>query len=123
MVAILTPKFQDKRMDDAFTSIFGASTFHSEQDRQELIGKKANAIAKEITAVLMTDESEALEIADDIIGHMEPETMVHILRCALRGDISGANIARQLLLSEMDSSIKRTSEHRAIKLVEAEESQ
>ncbi|MGE5650920.1 MAG: hypothetical protein ACM34A_12055 [Bacillota bacterium] len=120
MAAILTPTFQDKRMDDAFTSIFGASKFHSEQDRQEAIGKKADAIAKEITAALMTDESEATEIASDMLGFMEPETLVHIMRCALRGDLPGANIARQLLLSEMDSSIKRTAEHRAIKQVESE---
>lgn len=118
---ITIPAFSDPRMNDAFKSIFGASKFHSEQDRQELIGKKADVIAKDITAALMTSDAEALEIATDMLGFMEPETMVHVIRCALRGDISGANIARQLILSEMDSSIKRTAEHRAIKQVEAEE--
>lgn len=93
--------------------------FHSEGDRQRLIQQKARKYERDITSALLTNESEAMEIAGDILGFIEPETMVHIMRCALRGDLSGANVARQLIACEIDESVKRVAEHRAVRDVEA----
>jgi hypothetical protein len=107
MAAVITPQ------------IFKRS-FHSEQCRQELIGKRADGIAQDLMASLIKDDAEALEVAEDMIGFMEPETMVHLMRCALRGDISGANVARQLLLTVVDESVRRIADHRAIKSLEDE---
>ena len=93
--------------------------FHSEADRQDLIAKKARGIEQSIYASLMKDNAEALEIAGCVIGFMEDETMAHMLRCTLTGDISGANVTRQLLMIEIDAAVRRTAELRAIREVEA----
>jgi hypothetical protein len=93
-------------------------TRHSEADRQRYIDQTAKRIERDIYGDLLRKDDEALEIAGDILGFMEPETMVHIMRCALRGDISGANVARQFVLSAIDESVKRTAELRAVRHVE-----
>jgi hypothetical protein len=115
MSAVLIPSFGDRHLDQSFAQIFGKPQFDSEAARQEAIGKLAKSIEQDITAALLTNETESLEIAGDMLGFMEPETMAVILRCALRGD---ANAARQLILKTMDESVKRTAELRAVRHVE-----
>lgn len=117
MPGVAIPTFSDPRMNDAFKSIFGASKFHSEQDRQEAIGKKADSIAKDITAALLNDDSEAIEIAGDMLGFMEPEAMARLIRYALRNDVGHLRLE---LLAAMDDSVKRTADLRAVRQAEAE---
>lgn len=90
--------------------------FASEASRQELIDEKAKRNAQDITKNLLSVDSEAIEVADDIIGFMEPEKMASIMRCVLRGDMQNTRLEMLALTME---SVKRVSEHRAIKEVEA----
>lgn len=115
MAGVSIPAFSDPRMNDAFKSIFGASKFHSEQDRQEAIRKKAASIAHFIIESLLTDDREAIEIAGDMLGFMEPEAMARLVRYALCNDVGHLRFE---FLAAMDESVKRTAEHRAIKLVD-----
>lgn len=92
---------------------------HSEQDRQEEIQRRAARIEQHLVSVFMKSDSEALEIAGDILGFMEPEVMMHILRCNIRGGAAGLAVSRQFSLNEFNESVKRIAEHRAIKEVEA----
>lgn len=93
--------------------------FSSEASRQEHIGKLARSIEQSITTRLLTDDAEATEIAGDMLGWMESETMMQIIRCALRGDAKSILAMRMRVLSEMSEQVKRTAEDRAIKQVEA----
>lgn len=117
MNAITTPAPIFGRIESDFNRIFGA--FHSEASRQEVIGAKAIQNAKDITAALLTDDAEAMEIAGDLFGCMEPETGAKVLRLMLNPNTVQAG--RALILAEMDKTISNTAEHRAIKQVEAEE--
>jgi hypothetical protein len=93
--------------------------FSSEAARDELIGEKADGIAKDITAMLLTNDSEAMEIAGDLFGCMEPETGARVLRAMLNPQTVEAG--RLLILAEMGKTIANTAELRAIKQVEAME--
>lgn len=93
--------------------------FSSEASRQERIGQIAHNIEQGIATRLLTDDAEAIEIAGDMLGWMESETMMQIIRCALRGDAKSMLAIRMRVLSEMSEQVKRTAEYRAIEQVEA----
>lgn len=93
-------------------------SYHSEACRQERIGKLADSIAKEIVSSLLTNDSEATEIAGDLFGCMEPETGAKVLRLMLNPQTAEAG--RALILTEMCKTILNTAEHRAIHAEEAE---
>jgi hypothetical protein len=112
MSAVLTPS---REFSQSFAQIFGKPQFDSEAAHQEAIGKLAKSIEQDITAALLTNESESLEIAGDMLGFMEPETMAIVMRCALRGEVDAM---RSLVLKTMDESVKRTAELRAVRHVE-----
>jgi hypothetical protein len=115
MSAVLIPSFGDRHLDQSFAQIFGKPQFDSEAARQEAIDKLAKSIEQDITAALLTNESESLEIAGDMLGFMEPEAMAVILRCALRGEVDAM---RSLVLMKMGESVTRTAELRADRHVE-----
>lgn len=93
--------------------------FSSEVSRQELIGQIAHSIEQDITNRLLTDDAEAIEIAGELLGWMESETMAEIIRYALSGDAKSLLAMRMLVQHEMGEQVKRTAEDRAIKQVEA----
>lgn len=95
--------------------------WHSEADRQEYIDKRSAELAEQIKADVMRFDAEAIEIAGDLFGCLEPETSAVILRLLLVDDPKAHHLARQQVLVEYDKTVKNTAEHRAIRAVEAGE--
>jgi hypothetical protein len=99
--------------------IFNRQILHSKASEQELIDKLAKQNEKSIYAVLQDDDGEAQEIGGDAFCEMDEEVAAEIIRRALRGGMQDALIMRQLILAEVDASVRRTAELRAIRHVEA----
>ena len=90
--------------------------FSSEAARQELINKKAEKIAQGITANLLTNDSDAIEVGEEMLGHVDDEQMSRIVRCALRADMANLRLE---VLAVMMKAVDRIADYRAIAAVEA----
>lgn len=90
--------------------------FGSEASRQEVIDKKAGKIAQDITANLQANDSDAIEVGEEMLGHVDDEQMARIVRCALRADMM--NLRLEVLALTM-KAVDRIAEHRAIREVES----
>jgi hypothetical protein len=104
-----------------FAKQLPTSRWHSEADRQEHIDTLAREIEQQINADIMRFDAEAMEIAGDLFGCMEPEAGAMVLRLLLSEDPVSHHMARQLILVEKEKTVSRTAEYRAIRAVEAGE--
>lgn len=98
---------------------FNSKEWHSEQCRQEAIWERAKDISIQIANDVVENDSEAMEIAGDLFGCMEPELGAKILRLMLVP--ATLNAAREIVMQEIGKTIMNTAERRAIHAIEAEE--
>lgn len=89
---------------------------HSNQDVKDEVGKKADKIAQDITARLLTNDSEAIEVGEEMLGHVGDEQMARIVRFALRSDMANLRLE---VLALMMKAVDRIAEYRAIAEVDA----
>lgn len=99
--------------------LFNKRIRHSAATQQEEIERRMADIENEFShEALLLDDSKALEIADDMIDNMEPETMKQILRGAIIDRPAGSQIMRQFVYIELANSRRRIAERRAAEQIE-----
>jgi hypothetical protein len=90
--------------------------FHSADDRQALIDTRAKSIAEGLQLTVLTNDSDALEVADGILCRLADEAMADQIRAALLGD--GERLIG-LVLKEYNAAAQRIAEERAEVIVDA----
>jgi hypothetical protein len=95
--------------------IFRRPEFDSEGERQEAIGKRANSIASALFASLAKNDAEALEVAQEMGGHILDEEMMRLMRYALSGEFKRLQLE---LMGVTLKAVERIADHRAIKEIE-----
>jgi hypothetical protein len=89
--------------------------FHSEASRQELIGKQAKLIVRDLNDDVLVHETVSIEVGESFIGFIESETVGLLVRLVERGD---ADNVMRLLGMEIDKAIERVADDRAERCIE-----